>query len=751
MVRHHSFQALAGLVLTVVIPAQAPTGTDTLRTPPTHVLEVQRVLAESGAGLYGRGRDYVVEFDAHATRYRPIAGSDAPQETPLWLALQSVTRGSVTGWTRGAVPSHSHADHRVTYSHSAGSLGRIEERYEVRADGLALSVMLPEPVRGTGDLRVRMRLDTTLRAAIGRHPAGLTLHGCPTGEVTVGAVTGIDADGARCAGWLEHDGDSLDLVLPGDWVAAAAWPILVDPLISFERNISTSGSDYAPDVTAVPARGEYLVVFETRTSAITGDIWAVSVDANTGQTAGSFRVSIPGPWSQSPVVTHAGDGSGGRIYIAWHEFANLTTGSEQLVVLDAASYSEVARTQVGATRPNQSALPSLDIGSVPSNPTAGYTGPGALLVVALPGTGIDLFRFDDIQLGASANQPTAAQVESLTVTKTGGGAGRFMLAWAQPQSGVRFTYFMSCERDLTRGLPTAVNGSPFTDHIEPAIASDGTNATIVLTAADANTGEFKLYTCFPPYPSGSQLRCRFVPAGGPGDDIRRPTVTCFGNDFYGMAWADRTSFGSDYQLAGINVRHLEPTACGRRFDVITGTAHTVGLVRSGSMFEAGGLGDQAMVCFEDHNLANGSHDIYVQRIEALGSGGQVTNLGGSCEQGGAIATAGGTASLGNPNFALALSGAGRYGDTSATLMVGFGSQPILFHCGLGCTALLGEVFLGLGMTSGGGISAPLPIPCDPAFYGGTVNAQFWTYLPIGLSCGLVPFAFSDILQFTLGD
>ncbi|MEM7201709.1 MAG: hypothetical protein AAF628_15680, partial [Planctomycetota bacterium] len=117
---------------------------------------------------------------------------------------------------------------RVVYRRSD-----VREEYQVRDDGIEQSFVFDALPPGHGDLVVALRVSTDLVPDVAGTPVDeLVLRpGDGPGGVRIGAVTGIDAHGARAAGRMLYANGVLELSLPAAFVDRAALPLVLDPLI----------------------------------------------------------------------------------------------------------------------------------------------------------------------------------------------------------------------------------------------------------------------------------------------------------------------------------------------------------------------------------------------------------------------------------------------------------------------------------------------------------------------------------------
>lgn len=110
-------------------------------------------------------------------------------------------------------------------------LGPIVERYELRSEGIEQSFLLIERI--DGDWTIQGRVDSELRAAprAPRHAPLEFVDPDGGGGLRYGAALAIDALGRTLPLASAWDGAQITLTVPGEWLAEAAWPVLVDPLL----------------------------------------------------------------------------------------------------------------------------------------------------------------------------------------------------------------------------------------------------------------------------------------------------------------------------------------------------------------------------------------------------------------------------------------------------------------------------------------------------------------------------------------
>lgn len=143
----------------------------------------------------------------------------------------------------------------------------LHEDYRVKQNSVEQLLVIPEPLPlDGGDLVVTGAVACDGRLAEERH--GWTWRG-PRGEVTLGRVTVFDAEGEVVPARFEVTSNATRLVVDGDALLTAAYPVVVDPeLGSNDYRISDMGPDGDPDYDAFDAavaynsvNNQYLVVW----------------------------------------------------------------------------------------------------------------------------------------------------------------------------------------------------------------------------------------------------------------------------------------------------------------------------------------------------------------------------------------------------------------------------------------------------------------------------------------------------------
>ncbi|MBL8727868.1 MAG: hypothetical protein JNM25_05525 [Planctomycetes bacterium] len=336
---------LSSCVLLAPLAAQSPDpmASVTLSSPmlvPIHTATADPV--GGGGGVMAAGADYKVRF-ADAVEFVPYLGAGYPHNQPFGWHTQAITVGGAP------LPLHRDGGGRRSASTYGYDRGVAEERYEVRLEGLEQTFTFAARP-GDGELRIRGALTTALRAATGDHGHADVVfadaHGTPI--VGYGACTAIDADGHRLPMRTVVGDGWLDLVLPADAMAAAAWPVVVDPLLS-NVLLSTTGTPplgqpVATDVARDDENNQLMVTLQRHASATDEDTFCRLFGDAFTPSLGLVFADIDTTWdSTEPKVTFVG-GADRWITVFTREFS---TGTKAVRYHPHAAASTTLDTAVG--------------------------------------------------------------------------------------------------------------------------------------------------------------------------------------------------------------------------------------------------------------------------------------------------------------------------------------------------------------------------------------------------------------------
>lgn len=230
------------------VPAQAPTGEATAPITPAAPLDtgvfrapIHTLAADAEGGAYGlwaSGDDYKVSFHDGFVFY-PVLGKQAKHNLPLRWTTTNVTAGGEP-IAPIATRECTHTDWRCEYH-----LGGVVEAYDVRPDGVEQTFVLAKHPAQAGDLVIEGAIATELRAPVAPAAVQDLEFADANGVVRVryGKATAIDARGAHQPVTTQWDGEHVRLVVPGAWLAAAAFPVVVDPVTAANPYLFGMGDD----------------------------------------------------------------------------------------------------------------------------------------------------------------------------------------------------------------------------------------------------------------------------------------------------------------------------------------------------------------------------------------------------------------------------------------------------------------------------------------------------------------------------
>ncbi|MBL8896558.1 MAG: hypothetical protein JNM84_02970 [Planctomycetes bacterium] len=254
-------------------------------------------------GLWASGPDYKISF-GRSVAFFPLRG-EAGENMPLRWTTRSVRVGGKELLNASAEAYAEHSDWRYVLHH-----GALDERYDVRREGVEQSFVLHAKPAHSGDLVIEGALETALVPSASE-PAHRPLEfhladGTPL--VTYGSALAIDAAGRTTPVLTSIANGAIRLQLEGAWIAEASFPLVVDPLLSSRTVV---GDVYAPGTVDIAADDEnhmFLIGRERLFAIGDYDLRSSVVSANGALLSGAFS-DTSNAWStQHPSAAYvAGD------------------------------------------------------------------------------------------------------------------------------------------------------------------------------------------------------------------------------------------------------------------------------------------------------------------------------------------------------------------------------------------------------------------------------------------------------------
>jgi len=655
----------------------------------------------------------------------PALGPRAPRNLPVAVELTSILRGDEVVWTPARTDEPVLDGLTATYDR-----GGVLERYEARPEGLAQSFVLDAPFRepdalgvaaGNGDLVVRMKLATDLEVRGGGGAQPLRLGRGELRDFTIGAVTGIDANGARRAGELRLDvggnGERvLDLALPADFVADAAWPLVVDPLFGPEETSVADANSHAwPDVAFDGVNDDYLIVWQTIYSA--GD---VDVEGRLRYTGSLYSPLIPiepddAQIDTLPQVAFVRDS--GAFLVTWSRRTTIF-GATDLFARCVSDDANVLGPSGAIVADFENEL-DVDLASV-------LSGDDVPMVYELNGNGIRYATVDArLSVAPSVVQTTTLSATSLDVSpdlsETVGPGGELAVAWQ------RLPLFSGSDDIVVRRFSTATGWSSATTIGSAAFDDSRPNI-------DGYGDEFVVAYL---RESGSLLTTIFEPLSFDGAAFQTGGGFGIGTSGHHYAAATYTGYGS--VVTGRSVGSVD----ARTVDALVGFAFS----SNAFLAQAANPDPRHAASSRFHGTGEAAHDglLVYEKLgwilaRPLDDDTGITPIPAAC--GPSMGAARASTLARGETYAFELSGASALG--VPVMIVGFQSSPA--SCG-SCTVVPSispnpVVVVGSSPVTGD-YRFEAPVPDDPNLLGLTLYTQLLLVGTPHASCAGWPFETSD--------
>lgn len=317
--------------------------------------------------LWASGADFKASF-ARELRFYPRLGAEAPVYEPFTWRTRSIAVGTC------ALDGAEGSAYAVDELHAEREHGGVAERYELREGGVEQSFLLRERPSASGDLVIRGSVGGSFRAAPMAPAHADLLFRDEAGRVVLcyGRATAIDARGEPLALTTAFDGEEIELRVPSAWLAAATFPVLVDPLIAGAAIAwyGGSGTDGLVDTLSVAsserASGRTLCVAYARSfNSGDRDLYAWVCDAGWQSPARIFASIDARLDERYPSVTYVAGAQ--RWLIAYESKDTQSGGGERRV--------RVYVHDIGSTSENGGTIVSMQrlIGESAGRPTIGGT------------------------------------------------------------------------------------------------------------------------------------------------------------------------------------------------------------------------------------------------------------------------------------------------------------------------------------------------------------------------------------------
>ncbi len=687
------------------------------------------VLVEETAGgtIWVRGEAYKARFDASGATFIPYLGPRSERNRPLSLALRQVL-GAEVGFS--AKPSAPRLEgNSVSYAR-----GGVLERYLLRPEGIEQVFVLARARRIQGDLRLRLDVSTDLDFAGTAN--GLRFEAGQFGGVLYGAATAIDAAGATVPAATAFEGGILEIRVPAEFVASAAYPLTIDPVISSFGVDLAAFDDFAADVAFDAGTGLYVVAYEETFSATDHDIACSSFTTGGVAAFGGYQ-DFTATDARAPSV--ANNGAAG-VNLVVYEFG--APGAKDLrgrLVTPAGA--NVAAAFPLAALPNDDLRP--DVGGDPF-PVA----PTLFLVVweyAFSPTDHDIFAVTVSSAGVpDVPFPVDGSLSSdlnPRVTSSNGVPGNWGLVWEREFSPADHDVYMAVvEFDGDLLVPSTPVDLSFQHDTFPDVGGDGLRYFLVYeedfgTDHDVMGLRVDLSGTGLLIPAGA-ADLTFLEPGAPLlEDQRSPAVDTDGCRFAYVYAESYAGSLADYDIQAATVTGDSTLSWIEGHQIVSANASLEGNPAIVSEAGAGGSPVGFGIAWDDE-FSPTDHDIFGARYDGS-SAGSFTVFPSGC----------------GPVPTLGFAGSPVTGGTVSFTLTGFNGFPFLWTgqptaiplcpsapCVLGASFAVVVV----GSTFGAAI------PCDPSLIGGTAAVQGADVMAPGGCSTPFPFLVSHTVDVTIG-
>lgn len=220
--------------------------------------------------LWAAAPTWKASFAADGTTFVPCFGSSAPRNFPARLARATVRVGELALRPGDGMPSR--AGDTVAY------VGRtFTERYVLSQTGIEQQFVLAElPNRGPIAIDVPFSTELDVSATAD----GFRMSN-EHGSFGYGRAVAIDGKGDRCELATERTAAGFRILVPGAFVAAAALPLVIDPLVGAVTTVVTdTRATVSTEIAWHEGMQRYCVVWERFFSATDSDVFARYLDGS---------------------------------------------------------------------------------------------------------------------------------------------------------------------------------------------------------------------------------------------------------------------------------------------------------------------------------------------------------------------------------------------------------------------------------------------------------------------------------------
>lgn len=692
-------------------------------------------IVATGDSYTGLAGPLQVDFGAANVSITPLLGPDAPESMPLTIAPTQVLRGTQVLHGFEQRKAQVRGEDVIDFALGHG----ITERFVTREDGVKHSFFFASRPAGSGDLAVRLAVETLLQCVCNEHAEQLVFSAGALGSIHIGAVVGIDRTGQRADGYMRFDGEHLDLVLPAAFVDSANYPLELDPIISGAINAGRSFSDTNPDIAYDTSNAVYLVAYESVASSSDQDVWCQRITYDGIRLGNPILIASNAHRSTIPTVGNCN--SLNNFLVAWQDNGS---GAAWNVLGRSVDAATGATSGVGTIAGGLAQQTRPDVGgdSYASSPGIGL----CMCVYEKQGYGIEscVVRMQNDPPTADSYQfleSTTQVADFPAISKDGRNVGIWFVTWVRGN------------RVHVRGVD--YSGNP----VGTTVSTSAYPNSPVRPDVDGDAASFTVVYEDPGFALG-QTSIRAFHGTWDGSTLQTGNSSFLAYWQQGLAKVPAISLmGSKYTVAWINgstirVQNLELDStqkCGSEFVVSAPNRTHWGPALASRRSGGDSTSESGLLAYQPYDTTTGNNGLDARLYATFGNNPIVPIAGaGGCGVGGSIGTSGGNFALGNTNFKVTLDGASPTAPL-AIFLANTSGGPVNVLCGPGCGFITPDLSFTVNMP-GGAAEFPIALPCNVSLLGWQLGAQWAVLDLVPTGCFILPeLHFSDAIRMTLGN
>lgn len=248
--------------------------------------------APGDGSIWARGAHFKASFDETGATYYPLFDSNQPRHYPIALSPDAVTLdGQSVAFERSATATR-------TENTIAIDRGAFVETYELAPDSIEQTFVFRSLPRN-GDLVVHVPLASELTAIHGAD--GIELYS-DLGHVRYGRAIAIDAAGRRSDAATALEDGSISIRVDRNFLATAALPLVIDPVVSTFPLDDTSYNDFFPDVAYDATTQRWVCVYNEQAAAGDLDVYYEMCNAAGSSMWGNYVNVNNASWADPKVA-----------------------------------------------------------------------------------------------------------------------------------------------------------------------------------------------------------------------------------------------------------------------------------------------------------------------------------------------------------------------------------------------------------------------------------------------------------------